>query len=64
MTRKRKILLGLGGALGLVVLFVGVIAVVLLTMDWDRFRSQIGSQASSRLGRTVEVRGHLQVVPS
>ncbi len=64
MTTKRKILLGFGAALGLVVVFVGVIAIVLLTMDWDRFRGQIGSQASSRLGRTVEVRGHLEVVPA
>ncbi len=64
MTLRRKILLGLGAAIGLAVVFVGVIAVVLLTMDWDRFRGQIGSQASSRLGRTVEVRGHLQVVPA
>jgi AsmA family protein len=64
MTLRRKILLGLGAALGLVVVFVGVIAVVLLTMDWDRFRGQISNQASSRLGRTVEVRGHLQVVPA
>lgn len=55
---------GLGAAAGLAVIFVGVIAVVPLTMDWDRFRGQIGSHASSRLGRTVEVRGHLQVVPS
>ncbi|MCX7354495.1 MAG: AsmA family protein [Alphaproteobacteria bacterium] len=64
MTTRRKILLGLYATLGLVAVFVGVIAVVLLTMDWDRFRGQIGSQASSRLGRTVEVRGHLQVVPA
>ena len=64
MSLKRKILLGLAAALGLAVVFVGVIAVVLLTMDWDRFRGQIGSQASNRLGRTVEVRGHLQVVPA
>ncbi|MHB1219666.1 MAG: AsmA family protein [Alphaproteobacteria bacterium] len=64
MTLGRKILLGLGAALGLAVVFVGVIAVVLLTMDWDRFRGEIGGQASSRLGRTVEVRGHLRVVPA
>ncbi|MGE0095201.1 MAG: AsmA family protein [Alphaproteobacteria bacterium] len=64
MTLRRKIFIGAGAAIGLAVVFVGVIAVVLLTMDWDRFRGQIGSQASSRLGRTVEVRGHLQVVPA
>lgn len=64
MTLRRKILFGIAAAFAAVTIFVGVIAVVLLTMDWDRFRGEIGSQASTRLGRSVEVRGHLQVVPA
>lgn len=58
MTRPKKILLGTG--IGLLVL-VALLLVVLFTLDWNRFKPQINQRVSEATGRPFAINGDLSV---
>lgn len=64
MPLLRKILIGFGALIGVVLLLIAVAAVVLFTADWDAFRGEIGGRASNAAGRKVEITGDLDVALS
>ncbi|MEB2666362.1 AsmA family protein [Bordetella parapertussis] len=58
MTRKKKIFLGVAGA---VLVLLAAVLVVLATLDWNRLKPTINEQASAALGRPFAIQGDLSV---
>ncbi|MGE3933443.1 MAG: AsmA family protein [Rhodospirillaceae bacterium] len=60
----RRIAIAFGVLFGIVVLLVGAAAVWLYTADWNAYRDTIAGRSGGALGRTVAIRGDLDVAPS
>src|SRR3546814_292652 len=58
MTRTKKILIGLGGAL---VLLVAALALVVALFDWNQLKPTINERVSAALGRPFAINGDLTV---
>jgi len=58
MTRTKKILIGLGGA---IVLLVAALALVVALFDWNQLKPTINERVSAALGRPFAINGDLTV---
>ncbi|HYG45970.1 MAG TPA: AsmA family protein [Bordetella sp.] len=58
MTRTKKVLIGLGGA---IVLLVAALAVVIALFDWNQLKPTINERVSAAIGRPFAINGDLTV---
>ncbi|MBO1112657.1 AsmA family protein [Bordetella petrii] len=58
MTRTKKVLIGLGGA---IVLLVAALALVVALFDWNQLKPTINERVSAALGRPFAINGDLTV---
>jgi uncharacterized protein involved in outer membrane biogenesis len=56
MSILRKVLIGIGAVLGVVVLVIGAGIAALFFVDWNSFRENISGRASDATGRKVVAR--------